>query len=341
MAVALDATEIARLLDPEAHPLRYHALVLEVTAQCNAACAMCYQSAGPAGSDEFGGATLETADLVRILAEGRRVDGMDPRVHISGGEAFLRVEPMVEVVAEANRLGYREIITTTNATWARNPGRARRVAAALRGAGLTAMAVSWDVWHQPYIHPDWVRHCVDACAEAGIPTQIRVLTTRDHGVAEALDALDADALGRVERISSGPVLPIGRGARTLDPDQVFQVGSLLGACHAYLAVTVNAWGNVFPCCQGFDQTDGYLIGNVSREPLDVIVRRMGADPLVRVLVLGGVAKLYALVGQDLTDDPAYKGICHACWALFKDADRVRRVRLALADLAASVRGVTA
>ncbi|MBX6722140.1 MAG: radical SAM protein, partial [Dactylosporangium sp.] len=246
----MPADEIAALLDPRRHPLQYHALVLEVTSQCNAACSMCYQSAGPAGSDVFGAATLGTDDLCRVLAEGRRIDAMDPRAHISGGEAFLRVEPIVEVVAEASRLGYREIITTTNATWARTPRRALRVATALRDAGLTAMAVSWDAWHLPYIRPDWVKHCLDACAEVGIPTQVRVLTTRDHGVAEALDALDADALGRVERISSGPVLPIGRGAQSLDPAQVFQVGSLSAACHTFLAVTVNPWGNVFPCCQG-------------------------------------------------------------------------------------------
>ena len=207
----------------------------------------------------------------------------------------------------------------------------------MREAGLTAMAISWDAWHLPYIRPEWVANCIDACAEAGIPTQIRVLTTRDHGVAEALDSLDPDALGRVERISSGPVLPIGRGAQTLDPEQVYQVGSLGAACHSFLAVTVNAWGNVFPCCQGFDQTDTHVAGNVRHEALDTVVARMSADPLVRVLVLGGVAKLYALLGHDLLGDGEFKGICHACWSLFSDPARVDRVRSALAELTASVR----
>lgn len=336
-APVLDPEELTRLLDAEQHPLEYHALVLEATSRCNAACAMCYQSAGPAGSDVFGAATLDTEDLVRVMAEGRRIDAMDRRVHITGGEAFLKVDPMVEVVAEARRLDYREIVTTTNATWARNPRRARRVAARLREAGLTAMAISWDYWHLPFIRPEWVDNCITACAEEGIPVQVRVLTTRQHGVEEAVSALDAEALGHVDRISSGPVLPIGRGAETLDPADVFQVGSLTGTCHTFLAVTVNAWGNVFPCCQGFDQTDAHLLGNVRQEPLDRIVARMGAEPLVRVLVLGGIAKLYALLGEDLSADSSYKGICHACWSLFSDPDKTRRLTAALEELTAGVR----
>ena len=328
------AAELARLLDAERYPLQYHALVLEVTSRCNAACAMCYQSAGPAGSDLLGAAALGAADLSRVLREGREIAALDPRVHISGGEALLRVEPVVDLVAEAQQLGYREIVVTTNATWARSPRRALRTAAALRDAGLTALAVSWDHWHLPYIRPAWVEHCLRACAEVGLPTRLRVLTSRAHGVEEALAGLDAAALAHVDRISSGPVLPIGRAASALDPAELFDVGALTGACHTFLAVTVNAWGNVFPCCQGFDQTDTHLLGNVRDEPLGGIVARMSAAPLVRMLVLGGVARLYALLGEDIAADRSYRGICHACWSLFSDPAKVRRVNSALAELAA-------
>jgi hypothetical protein len=263
---------------------------------------------------------------------------MDPRVHITGGEAFLRPEPLLRMFEEARRAGYREIITTTNATWARNPARAHHVAGQLSAAGLTRIAISWDYWHQPYIRPAWVEHCINACADAGIECQLRLVTSRHHGAQEALQALDPAVLDRVDRISGNPVQPIGRAAVTLDPAEVFQSGELTGSCHNTLSVTVNAWGNVFPCCSGFDQTTARLIGNVRDEPLPSIVARMGHTPLIRVLVLGGIAKLYALLGEDITAGGRFKGICHACWSLFDDPDRAARAETALNELARAVTG---
>jgi len=328
----LEDTELRRLLDSTRYPLQYHALVVEVTAQCNAACAMCYQSAGPRGSDALGAATLDTDSVLRVIREAMGIEAMDPRVHITGGEAFLRPGPLLRMLEEARRSGYRDIVTTTNATWARNPARARHLAEQLGAAGLTRIAISWDHWHRPFIRPAWVEHCVNACADAGIECQLRIATSRDHGAQEALELLDPAVLDRVDRISGSPVQLIGRAASALDPAEVFQSGSLDRSCHSTLSVTVNAWGNVFPCCSGFDQTTARLIGNVRDEPLPQIVERMGRTPLIRVLVLGGIAKLYSLLGEDITAGGRYKGICHACWSLFDDPGRARQAEAALDEL---------
>ncbi|MBS1301973.1 radical SAM/SPASM domain-containing protein [Loktanella sp. SALINAS62] len=309
-------------------PIVFNGLVVERTARCNAKCAMCYQGAGPKGSDEIGDVALSIADLTpAILAAGRRSD-IHPRFHLTGGEAFLQMEDCLALFNVARESGFLDITSTTNAFWALTPARADTVCAQLAQAGVTALEISWDVWHLPYISPAVIENCLIAARSHDIDVNLRLLTTRTHTINEALSTLSDDALAAAHRISSGPVFPSGRAAKTLNRADLFTQGTLDDNCHTALNLTVSANGRVSPCCAGVDQTDGLMLGDIHTEPLDQIVERMQGSPLLRALVFEGLGSLLPILDRAGFAPPkdGYTSICHMCWAVFRDPERSAAIR---------------
>ncbi|GGM18376.1 radical SAM protein [Deinococcus aerophilus] len=318
-----DQEALMRLFLMQHMPMHFNALVVERTSRCTAQCAMCYQAAGPRGSDALGDHTLAEADVARVIEDAVTIPNLHPRFHLTGGESFLDVNACMRLFERARDVGFLDLTSTTNAYWARDPGRALDICRRLRAAGVTSLEISWDVWHLPYIDARAVSQCLMACAEVGIESNLRLLASRSHDADEALDQLHPEALEQATRISCNPVFPTGRGAQTLDPTDLYTQGTLNDNCHTTLNLTVNARGNVSPCCAGLDQTDAYVFGNVTVDPVSVIAHRMNASPMLRTVVFGGIAALFpVLEAAGVPPQGTYTSICHACWSIFSDPVKV-------------------
>lgn len=304
-------------------PITYEGLVVESTSRCNAACGMCYQGAGARGSDFIGDHALTVDEVRAVVDDAVRIPSLRPRFHISGGEAFIKVADAVHMLRAARAAGFTELSATSNAYWAVDWFKARTFATLLRQAGLDRLEISWDIWHQPWIPPLAIAHALRACHAAGIETNLRLLSTRDHPLEEALDLLEPGAVALTTVISSGPVFAVGRGAQ-LPRDTIHDLGDD-GACHSALNLTVNARGDVFPCCAGFDQTQAALFGNVRDTPIHEIAEAMNHSLLLRVVVFEGIGALRPILEQCGVHDlePHYTGICHMCWDIFSRPERVR------------------
>ncbi len=303
-------------------PVTFKSLVVESTTRCNAKCAMCYQSAGPKGSDTWGKASLRVDEIEKVVRDAAGIACLAKRFHLSGGEASIRTDDVIHLFAVAREVGFTNISTTTNAFWAFNMTRAREICGRCREAGLTSMEISWDHWHRPYVPAAAVSNCLQACREAEITTNLRILTTKSHSVAEALAAIRPDALALANEISSCPVFPTGRAKHEIAPDDIYMGSNLDGCCHHMLNLTVNALGNVSPCCAGADQTDGLSFGNIREKPIDEIASYMQRSPLLRVLVFQGVGAMRPILEQagiDVGKD--FANICHMCFAIFSRRER--------------------
>lgn len=314
---------VVRLAMLQDMPIFYAGLVVENTTRCNAKCAMCYQSAGPKGSDTWGTQSLTTAEIKRVIAEASTIETLYPRFHLSGGEAFIDIDGCIELFTAAREAGFLDITTTTNAYWANKPDRARMVCERLRAAGVTSMEISWDYWHKPYVPGEAVSNCLEACSEFEIETNLRILCTKSHSYSEALSFLRPEALALASRVSGGPVFATGRAAKMIPPEDFHRQNNIEGNCHSVLNLTVNARGNVYPCCAGLDQTD-YVFGNVREASLDAIAERLNRSPVVRTVVFSGIAALAPLLERSGIDvGREYNGICHMCWRIFSDPECVR------------------
>ena len=322
---AEEAAQVALLLSM---PLHYCGLVVENTNRCNASCAMCYQSSGPSGPEGANATCMDVSLIKRFIREAADIETIASRFHLAGGEAFLYLDDCYEIFRSAQASGFALISAATNAYWGASMHKARNVCASLRDAGLNSLEVSWDYWHSEFIPAASVNHCLLACREAGIDTTLRLLTTRSHPMEEALSYLSVEAVETADRITSGPVFATGRAATTLSRDEFYYSrASLNNMCYRTLNLTINAFGQVFPCCAGFDQNKNYICGNVADEPLDVIVARMDNDPILRQLVFSGVSSFLPILeeaGYRIGED--YFNICHLCSTIFTNAEYTDAIR---------------
>lgn len=309
-------------------PIAFQGLVIENTSRCNAKCAMCYQSAGPKGSDVYGVAKLSVHEIKNILQDALKISTLQRRFHLAGGEAFINLRDCAELFNFAKDHGYIDITTTTNCYWASGPQKALQVCQMIREAGLTRMEISWDYWHLSYISPECISNALEACYACGIKTNLRILTTKDHSIGEALSYLRPESLNYASEVSSGPVFPTGRAATEIDKENIFYVGDLSASCQHVLHLTVNPQGNVYPCCAGADQTDGLSFGNVREQSIIDIEKKLQNSPMFKVLAKQGVGALVPILEKAglLKTKERYSNICHLCWEIFSDPVRTKEIK---------------
>ena len=325
--------EINRLALLQDMPMTYSGLVVENTTKCNAKCGMCYQSAGPKGSDVLGLQSMSTKEVSDVIADAISIETLYPRFHLSGGEAFLNIEECLELFDTAHTCGFLDITTTTNAYWAKDKKKALHVCKRLRDSNVSSMEISWDIWHTPYINPECINHCLEACYEVDIETNLRLLSTKSHSYDEAIALLKSEAVNLAGRITAGPVFATGRAKDFINSSDFHTQGSLYGNCHSVLNLTVNPLGNVYPCCAGIDQTDNFVFGNIREMSIRDIAVSMNNSPLLRTIVFGGISSLLPIVEKaGINIGRNYNSICHLCWTIFSRKDCVEAIKEYFSEL---------
>lgn len=314
-------------------PIYYNGLVVESTNRCNAKCAICYQGSGPLGSDTRGPAMLDVHIIKRCIREAAEIDSIAPRFHLAGGEAFLYLEDCYTLFNEAKVADFEIISATTNGFWGKTLEDAREVCKRLKDSGLNSLELSWDYWHQSFVPGESISNCLQACREYQIDTNLRLLTTKLHSMEEALSALSPNVADLASRITSGPVFATGRALNELDSEEFFcSRASLDDNCYRTLNFSINAFGDVHPCCAGFDQTSSYIMGNVMKESIGTIAERINRDPLIRKLVFSGIGSLTQILlenGYDIGKD--YFSVCHLCYMIFSNPEYAACIREAFQE----------
>lgn len=309
------------------YPITYNSLVIESTTRCTAQCSMCYQSAGPKGSDLLGDNQLSNDVIKKVLREAINIPALRPQFHLAGGEAFIDIKSCIECFEEARKVGYLEISTTTNAYWAENQSKSHLVCRNLRQAGLTRMEISWDAWHVDFVSPNAINNCIKSAYENNIEVILRILATKQENAETAITMLDSDILPHVHSICCSPVLYSGRSVETMSRSEIFDTNNLGDACHSILNLTINPFGNVSPCCAGFDQTKTVNLGNVKNESIVDIAKRMNNSLLVRVLVFSGAGSFVPILedaGFEIGRD--FPSLCDLCWNIFSDFDKSKIIQ---------------
>lgn len=309
------------------YPITYNSLVVETTTRCTAKCAMCYQSAGPKGSDLLGDNQLSADIIRRVIRESINIPTLRSQFHIAGGEAFTNIQLCLECFQEAKEVGFTEISTTTNAYWARDEVKAYSICRSLREAGLTRMEVSWDAWHTDFVPPLAINNCIKSAYKNNIEVILRVLSTKKEAAEAAIRMLDQDVLSCVYSICCSPVTQSGRAIETISKSDIFNSNNLGQACHSMLNLTVNPLGEVSPCCAGLDQTKNLNLGNVYNTSIVDITERMNDSLLLRFLVFSGAGSLVPILedaGFQVNRD--FSSLCDLCWNIFSDQEKTQAIQ---------------
>jgi len=289
-----------------------------ITERCDASCAHCWFSCGPAS-----GVDMTRREAEGYIDEAASIPSMR-WVSFTGGEPFLLPELIRALIPYAADRGLRTECVT-NCAWATSREKAAEELEGLAGLGLDALNVSADDFHQAQIPFERVRSCHDAAKEIGLKTVIMCTTSRSSRlrlieIARLLGGgiyvLGGD---RPERFSAIGVesafTPVGRAA-SLPVDERITGGSTIeGPCEAVLRdIGVRPRGDVMPCCSAASRLEALRVGNISNGGLSELLETAWDQPVFNILATEGPVGLRE--GKNARDG-SYVNRCHLCHELLK------------------------
>jgi hypothetical protein len=235
-------------------------------------------------------------------------------VSFTGGEPFLEYRLLLILVEYASGKGlYTEAVT--NCSWAEDQRLAMDKLRPLAGAGLTAINMSVDDFHQEHVPLDSVMHCFEAAKTLNIkPVFMVAVRPGSRITAESLPRLMGDPSIQVPggpRLRSPsalaaetPFTPVGRGNELewthLTVAQSYRCESVL------TDIGVKPNGDVLPCCGPLGCRGDTVIGNLGEDALRDVLSRAWGDPRFKQIREG----FESIIGS--------AGRCHACYMLFRE-----------------------
>lgn len=129
---------------------------------CTSRCAHCLYGSSPSWQKQYINPMVAERDLVMARAAGCR------SMHIGGGEPFLHMEGLKEVISIFRSTGMRLDYVETNSSWYKNHDDAVNKLMTLKKAGLKTLLISISPFHAEHIPFRKVEGVMKACDTAGI-----------------------------------------------------------------------------------------------------------------------------------------------------------------------------
>ncbi len=308
-------------------PIRLRGLDFLLTYNCPGHCAHCSYSAGPGR-----GGRLSVAEVEESLRQV--ADHPLEWVALLGGEPFIYMDDLVEMVRLVRQLTSARPEVFTNAYWAYDDDEARRRLSALKDAGLDYILFSVDGFHAPFFGVARAALGIRIAKELGfdeivvdnqwvgspdldIPINANTRMMMEH----LADMVDLDGV----TVQASITHPVGRGAEAL-PEMMERAGMMpKGLCEAgglcvapyYLAedlrapyaVEIHPDGEVNLCA-------GISLGNIHERPLGEILESYdySRHPIIKVLAEEGPTGLLP-IAEEAGYEPlrGYLNRCHLCY----------------------------
>lgn len=254
-------------------------------------------------------------------------------VGFSGGEPFIQLEEMKEVMRYAQQTYGLPSVAVTNAFWAKTPRVAHEMLAELHGVGLRQLLLSVDEFHQEWIPLEQVGNALAAARELEIaPTLQCVVTRSSKKLSHYLEELGVEE-GDEIMASEVPCSPIGFAAKLSAEEFPSHREIPCDYCSLLQTLIVRPEGSVHLCCGPAFTIPCLTAGNLRQEPLEKIVERAEWNPLNNALALdkgpgGRVKDLLAEAGR--LPRRGFASSCHACHYLLAEPGVAEHLEEALA-----------
>ncbi len=301
-------------------------LNLQITQQCPLECAHCCIESGPWRTE-----SMALPDAVSYV---RQAHAINPATVLSftGGEPFVRFPLMRDIARAADELGMWHT-TITSAVWCKSVAFARERLAELQRYGLRTVNLSYDSFHEPWVTPERMQHCITAAADLGLRIHVGgAVVSGSKGARELLGSW-LDRFPQVESADWG-VAPNGRGALIPAERILFQEAPHLEAtCPMASELLIEPDGTAYPCCTTGGDYAFLRLGNARLTPLAELRAHAERQSWFRIIVRDGFGTLERIVQQydpDIVFPRRFVSVCHLCQLVFGAGERSERVRAALA-----------
>lgn len=323
------AANMARTTNKSDCPFK--AFALSITDRCNLRCDFCCHPSQDSSIPEN--------DCIRMVEEACELSFDE--ICVTGGEPYLR-RKLVYKLANICKLRGRLFGSITNGYWAKDRRKAFDIANEMLENGVTRVTFSWDPSHGEFVSPQTVQNGIDACMHAGM----RVCLTGNFKTKDDCHTnygIDVSAYKDFANFSmrASCVVPAGRGKNL---EGVYRVPiSLIEAeafrCPGRKAQELSVFakdGLAQPCCSiqaGYDMPN-LRIGDWRIQSVRELLDSQQGDPYYRIIVDGGFAFLYEVLGEQAQDIrqrliPFGNAVspCHLCEAIMigPDATQIREI----------------
>lgn len=253
-----------------------------------------------------------------------------PAVCFTGGESLLYPEDIMSLSRYARDLGLRPNLVS-GAGWVNSAEMAEKRAKELAEAGIKALVVSWDKYHEEFGHVDQPVLLARAAAEAGIHVSVRIVSKPGECFEKYRKAFENIPVV----LQPVPIIRMGR-AKTLPKSHFYwHTQPPKGACFVVLSPAIDEKGKVYACCgPTLDSPDNspLILGDAEKEPLENILERGVKDTLLEMIHLLGPYGMTLLLKEHpegnkyFKPGKSYSGVCELCRDLTDSPELVRILR---------------
>lgn len=290
--------------------MNYTTLGIVMHSKCNAQCDICSESCSPARQEK-----LDKRRLKEIIDSF--VGTSITKIAFTGGEPFLEYDNLIELITYSKSKGFMPTVVT-NGYWASSDEKTEKIVKQLSECGLARMNISYDHYHKVFVSQDNINRLVKQCIRYRLPYVITVVKLKNEMIGDVID--DFSVENGLVHLLIAPCEPAGRAKEKFDQERFIRNKSINGLVCPYDGIiTINADGNIYPCCAHQVFESNLSVGNYKDLEAAEILSRLKNNGLLYILRnygLDPILEMKPSVKQKLPD--YVSSPCEICEMLFTE-----------------------
>jgi len=302
--------------------IRPETLAFLTTTQCPIECKMCCFSCGPSRKEKL---PFELMKDIMHQAKRLKAEKNTPLrlVGLTGGEPFLRLKDLKELVNIATSLGF-DTSCTTNGFWAADEEKTYIILKELQALGLKKLGLSCDHFHQEFIPIERIKNILIAVKKLKLATDMGSIITKSTADTSFIYKNLKHYMESVPHYTAA-CLPVGAAKENIVTDDYLYDETIFDTkikCFETKYFSIYEDGEVFSCCSQAGRAAPLSLGNVYSASLFEIHNAYYSNIHLRIIKKQGLAWYVNLAAslkyKDFKAD-AYVNKCHLCNKIFSDA----------------------
>lgn len=292
---------------------------------CNATCQHCMNDSGPNDKRR-----LSNEIIKELIIQAKNIYGSSWHFAISGGEAFVHYDELLDLIAFSKSKGA-YVSVFTNCHWAKNIMIAKKMLQPLVDNGLIGLGISSDFYHLEYVPLDNIKNAIIASRCFNLKVQLRCVGSCNFRLSKLLSLLEDIPIYGTEFVEL-PLSPFGRASKLLMGELITQDEMPGGKCPAP-TFAIDFEGRGLACCNGGGHNFG--LGDVYSHTLGQLKYRFYTDVLFHYIRNNPLINCFRWLNEkdiNYLRSIKYTEECHLCHELFSDVNRRNTIKLGIEKL---------
>jgi len=247
-------------------------------------------------------------------------------------EIFFNFDLFIEIAKYLqSKMPSMPLTITTSSYWVKNYDHALNQFSLLKQAGLKAVLLSIDDFHQRSIKINKVIDSIKASLDLGLELSLQTIISKNSRKKDYFEKLIRKNLkycydfGKVEWVEHY-FTPVGRGKKIPTYELIYETKKLIGGCSVMEVIQIAPDGEVVPCCGSGACAEYLTIGNINKKELNEIITDADTNPLINSLFIWlgpyGLIRELSSFGKTNFLSKKHTGVCHACHEIFSNKECV-------------------